>query len=63
VGSEPPSNVLGFRGERLSLLGPQKLGHTVPSGKRLHSNGKWQFIVDLPIENGDVPYLCWFARG
>jgi hypothetical protein len=55
VGSEPPSNVLGFRGERLSLLGPQKLGHTVPSGKRLHSNGKWQFIVDLPIENGDVP--------
>ena len=21
------------------------------------------FIVDLPIENGDFPYLCYFTRG
>ena len=28
------------------------------SGERLHSNGKWPFIVDVPIKNGDFPLLC-----
>jgi hypothetical protein len=23
-----------------------------------HSNGKWLFIVDFPIKNGDFPLLC-----
>ena len=23
-----------------------------------HSNGKWPFIMDLPIKNGDFPLLC-----
>ena len=27
----------------------------VPSGYVKHSYGKWPFIVDLPIENGDFP--------
>jgi hypothetical protein len=27
----------------------------LPSGKRLHSFGKWPFIVDIPIKNGDFP--------
>ena len=27
----------------------------LPSGNLLHSCWKWQFIVDLPIENGDFP--------
>ena len=29
--------------------------YPLPSGKHTKSYGKWQFIVDLPIENGDFP--------
>ena len=28
-----------------------------------HSNGKWPFIVDFRIKNGDFPLLCYFTRG
>ena len=35
----------------------QKYEYNIPSGKR-HSYWKWQFIVDLPIKNGDIPWLC-----
>ena len=27
----------------------------IPSGKHTKSNGKWPFIVDFPIKNGDFP--------
>ena len=30
----------------------------VPSGEHTKSNGKWPFIVDFPIKNGDFPLLC-----
>ena len=31
---------------------------SIPSGERWHNYGKWPFIVDFPIKNGDVPLLC-----
>ena len=34
-----------------------------PSGKRTKSYGKWPFIVDLPIKNGDLPDLWQLAEG
>ena len=33
-------------------------GH-IPSGNLLYSYWKLPFIVDLPIENCDVPQLCY----
>ena len=30
----------------------------IPSGEHTKSNGKWLFIVDFPIKNGDFPLLC-----
>ena len=30
----------------------------IPSGELTKSYGKWWFIVDFPIKNGDVPLLC-----
>ena len=30
----------------------------VPSGEHTKSYGKWLFIVDFPIKNGDFPLLC-----
>jgi hypothetical protein len=27
----------------------------IPSGKHTKNYGKWQFIVDFPIKNGDFP--------
>ena len=30
----------------------------LPSGEHTKSNGKWSFIVDFPIKNGDFPLLC-----
>ena len=30
----------------------------LPSGELTKSNGKWPFIVDFPIKNGDFPLLC-----
>ena len=35
----------------------------LPSGKLTKSYRKWPFIVDLPIKNGDFPWLCQFTRG
>ena len=29
----------------------------IPSGEHTNSNGKWPFIVDFPIKNGDFPLL------
>ena len=28
----------------------------IPSGEHTKSNGKWPFIVDFPIKNGDFPW-------
>ena len=30
----------------------------IPSGELTFCHGKWQFIVDFPIKNGDFPLLC-----
>ena len=30
----------------------------IPSGELTYSYGKWPFIVDFPIKNGDFPLLC-----
>ena len=41
-------------GPELSRLSTESLN--IPSGKQPHNYGKWPFIVNFPIENGD--FLC-----
>ena len=40
----------------LSLFSPYKF--RLPSGELTFCYGKWPFIVDFPIQNGDCPLLC-----
>ena len=35
-----------------------RLGVNVPSGELTFCHGKWRFIVEFPIRNGDFPLLC-----
>ena len=40
----------------------KKMLHNLPSGEHTNSNGKWPFIVDFPINNGDFPLLCCYVK-
>ena len=39
-------------------VGLMRLSKTIPSGEHTKSYGKWPFIVEFPIKNGDFPLLC-----
>ena len=45
---------------RKELHSRQNHSHTLPSGEQPHSNGKWPFIVDFPI-NSMVIFHCYVS--
>ena len=64
-------NVNLYTGPTLTILGQHSLfivlrKQAVPWYPLVneHSYWKWpKMAVDLPIQDGDFPFLCWFSRG